>query len=303
MKLAEIKLFLCQNKINYTENEPMKRHTTFKIGGNADLFVVPQNTQQLKITIDYCKANNIPLTVIGKGSNLLVSDAGIEGVVICLSALNEITLNKGNKIIAAAGASLFSLCNFAAANSLSGLEFAFGIPGSVGGAVYMNAGAYGGEIENCIVSATAIDKCGNIKVYSKNEMGLGYRTSVFKQKGSIIIEAIFELKPEKTDNIKAAMADYMARRNAKQPLEFPSAGSTFKRPEGHFAGALIEGAQLKGMSVGGAEVSEKHAGFIINKGNASCQDVLNLIEKVQAVVLQKNNIKLEPEVIFIGREV
>lgn len=302
MSINAVKQFLTDNKISFRENEILARHTTFKIGGAADLWVMPEAAESVAKICIFCKENNIPLTVIGKGSNLLVSDNGIEGVVLALSELNKIEKLNATTIRAGAGAALTNLCNFALNESLSGLEFAFGIPGSVGGAVYMNAGAYGGEMSNCIISATVLTKEGEIKTIPIKDMALGYRTSRFKTDGFIILSADFALSHANDTDIKAAMDDFMMRRRDKQPLEYPSAGSTFKRPEGHFAGALIENAGLKGLSVGGAQVSVKHAGFLINKNGATCRDVLDLIKSVQNKVFERYEVKLEPEVIFIGRE-
>lgn len=288
-------------KIEYVKNEPMSRHTTFKIGGNADVLVKVKSIDELKKVLALTKESSVPYFVLGKGSNLLVSDNGIEGVVISLGGLDGIEID-GNTVICGAGASLRSVCLSCQKASLSGLEFAYGIPGTVGGALYMNAGAYGGEMSQVVVSATAIDQNGNEKELSLSDMQLGYRTSVFKNSCLIITGVVFKLKHGNSEDIKAAMDDFFARRKDKQPLEYPSAGSTFKRPEGYFAGALIEQNKLKGVSVGGAEVSKKHAGFVINKGGASCSDVLALIEKVQNVVKQADGVTLEPEVIFVGRK-
>ena len=279
----------------------MHRHTSFKIGGNADVFVSVQTVEEFSLTLKLCKKAEVPVTVLGKGSNLLVSDKGIEGVVICLEKLNKITV-EGEKIKAGAGVSLAALCNFAANEGLSGLEFAFGIPGSVGGAVYMNAGAYGGEIKDVLESVTAVDVDGEILTFSANELCLSYRNSIFHNNGATVVETVFALKKGIEEEIKAQMSEVMGRRKDKQPLEFPSAGSTFKRPEGYFAGTLIEQCGLKGLTVGGAQVSTKHAGFVINKGGATANDVLELIKKVQQIVFEKTGVTLEPEVIFIGRE-
>ncbi len=290
-----------ENKITFSLNEPMHRHTSFKIGGNADVFVSVQTVEEFSLTLKLCKKAEVPVTVLGKGSNLLVSDKGIEGVVICLEKLNKITV-EGEKIKAGAGVSLAALCNFAANEGLSGLEFAFGIPGSVGGAVYMNAGAYGGEIKDVLESVTAVDVDGEILTFSANELCLSYRNSIFHNNGATVVETVFALKKGIEEEIKAQMSEVMGRRKDKQPLEFPSAGSTFKRPEGYFAGTLIEQCGLKGLTVGGAQVSTKHAGFVINKGGATANDVLELIKKVQQIVFEKTGVTLEPEVIFIGRE-
>ncbi len=301
MQLDNLCVGLNEYKIEYVKNEPMSRHTTFKIGGNADVFVKVKDENELKTVISLSKNFNVPYFILGKGSNLLVSDKGIEGVVISLEGIADIDIN-GTTLVCGAGSSLRAVCIAAQKAGLSGLEFAYGIPGTVGGALYMNAGAYGGEMSQVAVSATAIDRNGNAKEFSLENMKLGYRTSAFKNTDLIITTVKMVLKQGNPDEIKAAMDDFFARRRDKQPLEFPSAGSTFKRPEGYFAGVLIEKNNLKGVSVGGAQVSEKHAGFVINKGNATCVDVLSLIKKVQDTVNSADGVMLEPEVIFVGRE-
>ncbi len=288
-------------KIEYLKNEPMSRHTTFKIGGNADIFVKVKNEDELKLVLSLACEYNAPYFILGKGSNLLVSDQGIEGVVISLDDIDSIEIYD-DTVVCGAGASLRALCIAAQKASLSGLEFAYGIPGTVGGALYMNAGAYDGEMSQVVAYATAIDSKGNVIEFSLPDMKLGYRTSAFKNTDLIIISVTFKLKQGNSAEIKAAMDDFFARRRDKQPLEYPSAGSTFKRPEGYFAGALIEKNNLKGVSVGGAKVSEKHAGFVINTGNATCDDVLSLIKKVQDTVKGADGVDLEPEVIFVGRK-
>jgi len=292
---------LKEYKIEYICDEPMSRHTTFKIGGNADIFVKVKTEDELKTVLSLTKEFNLPLLLLGKGSNLLVSDKGIAGVVISLDGLDSVTVD-GDTVTCGAGASLRAVCLAAQKSSLSGLEFAYGIPGTVGGALYMNAGAYGGEMSQVVVSATALDRDGNIKLFTPEQMKLGYRVSAFKNTDLIITSVTLKLKHGNADEIKAAMDDFFSRRRDKQPLEFPSAGSTFKRPEGYFAGALIEKNNLKGASVGGAQVSQKHAGFVINTGNATCEDVLSLIKKVKDTVKQADGVDLEPEVIFVGRK-
>lgn len=293
---------LIENKIEYLKDEPMSRHTSFRIGGNAQYFVLPMDDSQLSFIIDYCRKNEIPFTVIGKGSNLLVSDKGIEGAVICTLNMDTLTLFDDERIFAGAGVGLASLCTFARDNELSGLEFAYGIPGSVGGAMIMNAGAYGGEIKDVAVSACVLDENLTVRVIEGEAMELSYRSSVFKKRNLTVIGAYFKLKKDSREEITARMDDYMGRRLSKQPLEYPSGGSVFKRPEGHFAGALVEQNGFKGVSIGGAQVSEKHAGFIINKGNATCSDVTGLIAKIQDTVYKNNGVRLEPELIFKGRE-
>ena len=293
--------FCCENQINLKLGEVMKNHTSFKIGGKTDYFVNVCSLQELKAVIKKAKELKIPYFILGKGSNLLVSDKGIDGIVICLTSLNKITV-LGDEIIADAGASLAHVCMKAYENGLTGLEFAYGIPGTIGGGLYMNAGAYGGEMSQVVASAECIDSDANTEMIDISEMQLGYRTSIFKTNGKIITSVKFKLKKGNCDEIKVKMDDYMSRRKDKQPLEYPSAGSTFKRPEGYFAGALIEKNNLKGFSIGGAMVSEKHAGFVINYSNATSEDVKNLIKEIQKKVLDNDNVSLEPEVIFVGRE-
>ncbi len=301
MQIDNLQVGLNEYKIEYALNEPMSRHTTFKIGGNADVFIRIKNENELKTVLKLIDKCEVPYFILGKGSNLLVSDKGIEGAVISIEGINDIKID-GDTVVCGAGASLRTLCITVQKASLSGLEFAYGIPGTVGGALYMNAGAYGGEMSQVAVSATAINSKGDIVELTLPDMKLGYRTSVFKNTDLIIISATFKLKHGNSNEIKAAMDDFFARRRDKQPLEYPSAGSTFKRPEGYFAGALIEQNNLKGVQFGGAQVSEKHAGFVINTGNATCNDVLTLINKVQETVKAANGVNLEPEVIFVGRK-
>ncbi len=282
-------------------NEPMSLHTTFKIGGNADVFIRCKNTDQLKEVISISNKYDVPYFVLGKGSNLLVSDKGIKGAVITIENISGVTVD-GEFLTCGAGASLRSACIAAQKAALSGLEFAYGIPGTVGGALYMNAGAYDGDMSQVVVSAKAIDGNGAEKIFSLDDMCLGYRTSIFKNSKFVITEITFKLKYSDKVEIKRKMDDFFARRRDKQPLEYPSAGSIFKRPEGYFAGALIEKNNLKGVSVGGAQISEKHAGFIINKNSATAEDVKNLIAHVQSIVKNADGVILEPEVIFLGRE-
>lgn len=293
--------FCEKNSIEYKKQESLKNHTSFKIGGPADIFVLPQNEEELCGIIKFVNGEHIPFFVIGKGSNLLVSDKGFEGVVISLSKFDNITVLE-DTITAGAGASLCAVCVKAQQFSLEGIEFAYGIPGAVGGSLYMNAGAYGGEMSQVVKSARYVDENGEINDIKVEDMVLGYRTSIFKGKGLIITSVTFGLKSGEADEIQSRMDDFMGRRKAKQPLEYPSAGSTFKRPEGHFAGALIEKNQLKGTRVGGAMVSEKHAGFIINYDNASFKDVKELMALVTAKVFEKDGVTLEPEVILLGEE-
>lgn len=283
-------------------NEPMKNHTSFRTGGPADVYVKADRAENIIKAIEMLKKENVEYTIIGNGSNLLVSDRGICGAVIEIgSMMNNISV-EGEKIYAEAGALLSSLAAAAAENCLTGLEFASGIPGSVGGAVVMNAGAYDGEIKDAIDYADVIDNEGNILRLTKDELGLSYRHSVIDEKKMIVIGAGFRLKEGDGIAIKEKMADFAARRREKQPLNYPSAGSTFKRPEGHFAGKLIEDAGLKGKTIGGAQVSQKHAGFIINTGDATTEDILELMDCCVETVYNKFGVRLEPEVRFIGRK-
>ena len=298
MNLIEI---LNDNHITYTENEPMSAHTTFKIGGAADILITVGNLSELQTVISACKDCGMPYMILGNGSNLLVSDQGIEGAVIALDGdFKEISV-ESETVTAGAGAKLSRLCTVAMEHSLSGLEFAYGIPGTVGGAMYMNAGAYGGEMKDVALSVTALSPDGSVREVPAAEMALGYRTSVFKTNGDIILFAKYNLHTGDKSAIKAQMEEIMGRRKSKQPLEYPSAGSVFKRPEGAFAGTLIEQCGLKGKTVGGAQVSEKHAGFIINVGGATCDDVMELVKLVQDTVKAETGYILEREIIRTGR--
>lgn len=285
-----------------TLNYPLKEHTSFKIGGNAELFVCPNNLMELLNTLDILKQNNVPYFLLGAGSNLLISDSGVKGAVIKLGDGFDYAHAKNDYILAGAGVSLAKLSAEAKNAELTGLEFASGIPGTLGGAIYMNAGAYGGEMKDVISEVSYIDTDGVVKTVAGEDCGFGYRKSIFSGGDKIIISAKLTLNKGNKDKIIATMRDLNARRKEKQPLEYPSAGSTFKRPEGHFAGALIEEADLKGVSVGGAQVSEKHAGFVINTGDATAKDVRDLIVHVQKTVKEKSGVDLEPEVKIIGEE-
>ncbi|MBQ6412350.1 MAG: UDP-N-acetylmuramate dehydrogenase [Ruminococcus sp.] len=292
---------LSNNNIPYLLNEPMSAHTTFKIGGAADILITVGNLSELQTVISACKDCSMPYMILGNGSNLLVSDKGIEGAVIALDGdFKEISV-ESETVTAGAGAKLSRLCTVAMEHSLSGLEFAYGIPGTVGGAMYMNAGAYGGEMKDVALSVTALSPDGSVREVPAAEMALGYRTSVFKTNGDIILFAKYNLHTGDKSAIKAQMEDIMGRRKSKQPLEYPSAGSVFKRPEGAFAGTLIEQCGLKGKTGGGAQVSEKHAGFIINVGGATCDDVMELVKVVQDTVKAETGYILEREIIRTGR--
>lgn len=285
--------------IEYRENENMSKHTSFKIGGNAELFLAPETGEQLKEIVLLAKKENIPYFVVGNGSNLLVSDEGIKGAVISTLKCNKINV-MGDTIYANAGASLTAVCLAAREHSLTGLEFAYGIPGSIGGALFMNAGAYDGEMSFIVESAESVTADGTVVSRNKDELDLGYRHSIYRENKEIISGVYLKLKKGDKKQIGDRMTELMNKRKASQPLDFPSAGSTFKRPEGAYAASLIDECGLKGRSVGGAMVSEKHAGFVINNNNATANDVLSLIEVIKNEVAEKKNITLEPEVIFVG---
>ena len=280
-------------------DEPMKKHTTFRIGGPADFYAEPDE-KQIKKLLEIAKECDVPVTVVGNGSNLLVGDGGIRGLTVGIGKdLSKIEVSD-NTITAGAGAILAAVASKAAEASLGGMEFAAGIPGSIGGAVVMNAGAYGGEMKDIIVSATVLTADGQVKEISKDELDLSYRHSCVPEKGYIVIGAKFALTAKPQDEIRVRMAQLREKRVEKQPLEYPSAGSTFKRPEGYFAGKLVMDAGLRGYSVGDAQVSEKHCGFVVNKGNATAADVLTLIKDVQEHVREQFGVQLEPEVKMIG---
>ena len=280
--------------------EPMSKHTSFKIGGNADVYIKVNNLSKLSTILKECQASDVDYMILGNGSNLLVSDDGIRGVVIRLDGdFRKITLLDDTTIFCGAVATLAYLCKFALNCGLSGLEFAWGIPGTVGGAVFMNAGAYDGEMKDVVHSVSHISPSGEIGRTEKDGLNFGYRTSVYRSNNMIITGVTLKLKKGNPDEIRAKMDDYMSRRSTKQPLEYPSAGSVFKRPEGNFAGALIEQCGLKGKTCGGAQVSEKHAGFIINKSNATAKDVRDLIGEIQKTVSEKTGYSLECELIIL----
>ena len=282
------------------KNEPMSRHTTFRVGGNADYYVMPPSVESIQRLIALCKKENVSFYIIGNGSNVLVSDSGYRGVIIeVCRAMNQIQV-EGTKIRVQAGALLSKVANEALKNSLTGFEFAAGIPGTLGGAVVMNAGAYGGEMKDVICQATVVTKEGELLTLKAEELELGYRTSIIKRKDYIVVEAVLSLKEGNQDQIKEYMDDLKNRRTTKQPLEYPSAGSTFKRPEGYFAGKLIEDAGLRGFTVGGAQVSEKHCGFVINKDHATAKDIFDLINQVSERVKENSGVDLEPEVKKLG---
>ena len=280
-------------------DQPMDRYTTFRIGGPADVMFFPETPQEILVAQALATESGVPVTVIGCGSNLLVSDAGIRGLVIALGKPFSRIEVRENAIFAQAGARLSAVANAALAHGLTGLEFASGIPGSVGGGAYMNAGAYGGQLSDVLTEVELLRDGMAVRVPA-SEMDFGYRHSAAMESGALITGATFALQPGAPEEIRARMDDLNGRRRDKQPLEYPSAGSTFKRPEGYFAGALIEQAGLKGCRIGGAMVSEKHAGVIVNAGNATAQDVFELIMRVQHTVLDRSGVWLEPEVRLIG---
>ena len=287
--------------MNIVLDEALNQHTTFKIGGKAKYFTEPSNIEELQQSIAYAKEQGVPYFVLGNGSNILAKDEGFEGLVIVTTNMNQMERRGENYIYASAGTRLSVLAGFAAEQGLSGLEFAGGIPGTVGGGVYMNCGAYGGEIAQSICKVTYLDSDGDIKEIPAQELQLSYRHSIFKEhRDWVIIGAEFCLQQGNRAEIEAKMREMNGARRAKQPLEYPSAGSTFKRPDGHFAAKLIEDCGLKGLTVGGAQVSEKHAGFVINKGGATAADVLNLIDKIKEIVYEKTGVMLECEIQCLG---
>ena len=285
---------------NVKIDELMKPHTTFRVGGPADYFVVPRNSDEISRVVVLCREYEIPFYIIGNGSNLLVSDAGYRGVIIqCYRNLSRIEV-KGERITAQAGAILSQIANKALEAELTGFEFASGIPGTLGGACVMNAGAYGGEMKDILEEVTVLTGDGEVLTLAKEELDMGYRTSRIARKGYIVLEAVISLEKGDVDQIKEKMDELRKKRTTKQPLEYPSAGSTFKRPEGYFAGKLIQDAGLRGFQVGGAQVSEKHCGFVINKNNATASEINDLMNQVSARVKEKFGVVLEPEVKRLG---
>lgn len=283
-------------------DEPMSRHITFRVGGPADFFVTPKTKEEVRDMIRVCKEEKMPYYIIGNGSNLLVSDQGYRGVIIQIyKEMNEVTV-EGDMIKAQAGALLSGIAAKALGAELTGFEFASGIPGTIGGACVMNAGAYGGEMKDVLESVTVLTDEGEIQELERDELELGYRTSVIAKKGYIVLGAVLKLEHGDGEKIKACMDELKEKRVTKQPLEYPSAGSTFKRPEGHFAGKLIEDAGLRGFQVGGAQVSEKHCGFVINRDHATATDIMELMRQVQIRVKENSGVDLEPEVKRLGDE-
>lgn len=281
-------------------DEPMCRHTTFRIGGPADYFLVPESYGQIREILNICREENLPYFILGNGSNLLVSDLGYRGVIIQIFRNSNQISVEGEKIRAGAGALLSAIAAAAKNASLTGFEFAGGIPGTIGGAVVMNAGAYGGELKDVLCEVTVMTKDGEILTIPAEKLELGYRTSIIKKAGYLVLEAVLSLKKGDSEKIAAYMKELSQMRISKQPLEYPSAGSTFKRPQGYFAGKLIMESGLRGYRVGGAQVSEKHCGFVINTGNACARDVKDLMDDVIERVYEKFGVTLEPEVKFLG---
>lgn len=290
----------CLGSDNAKQKEPMRKHTTFRIGGPADYYLCPHSTKELQEVIKICKEEKLPYFILGNGSNLLVSDKGYRGAVIQLGKnFSDISVEE-NRITAKCGALLSKLAAEALEEGLAGMEAVSGIPGTLGGAVVMNAGAYGGEMKDIVEEVKVLDENGEILVFSGEEMKFGYRSSIVKEKGYTVLSAVLALRKGDRTEIREKMADFKERRVSKQPLDMPSAGSTFKRPEGYFAGKLIMDAGLRGFTVGGAQVSEKHCGFVVNKGNATAEDVRTLIREVQAKVKEQFGVALETEVKFLG---
>lgn len=282
-------------------NEPLKNHTYTKLGGKADFFLMPSKVEEVQSIVKYAKQNDVPFTLLGNGSNVIVRDGGIRGIVLSLKRFDGIR-REGNKVIAESGARIIDASRFALHEELTGLEFACGIPGTVGGALYMNAGAYGGEVKDCLESALVVNSEGEALHLPAEAFDLSYRTSNIPTKGLIVMEATFSLEPGNQVEIKEVMDDLTFKRESKQPLEYPSCGSVFKRPPGYFAGKLIQDSDLQGKGVGGAEVSTKHAGFIVNKNNATATEYIEVIEMVQRTVKDKFGVDLEREVRILGED-
>ncbi|WP_080876349.1 UDP-N-acetylmuramate dehydrogenase [Oceanobacillus timonensis] len=289
------------DKNNVLMNEPIRKHTYTRLGGTADFYITPSTYEEVQAIIRFANQENVPFTMLGNGSNLIVKDGGIRGIVMNLQQLSSIW-REGENVISQSGARIIDASRYALKEELAGLEFACGIPGSVGGALYMNAGAYGGEIKDALESAVVATKDGDLLTLPAGQLGLSYRTSNIPDNGYIVLEATFALKPGNKEEIKEAMDDLTYKRESKQPLEYPSCGSVFKRPPGFFAGKLIQDSDLQGKQIGGAEVSTKHAGFIVNKNNATASEYISLIEFVQAAVKEKFAVQLEREVRIIGED-
>ncbi len=286
---------------NLKTDEMLKNHLYTKLGGKADFFITPTAIEEIQNVVKFSNEENVPFTLLGNGSNLIIKDGGIRGIVINLKHLDTIS-SEGNVVTAESGARIIDASRYALEQHLSGLEFACGIPGTVGGALYMNAGAYGGEIKDVLDFAYVVDRKGNLVKRNAEDLDLDYRTSNIPDTGDIVVKAVFKLKPGEYQEIKAVMDDLTFKRESKQPLEYPSCGSVFKRPPGYFAGKLIQDSGLQGTNFGGAEVSTKHAGFIVNKDNATTADYIALIEHVQKTVKEKFGVELEREVRILGED-
>lgn len=283
-------------------DEPMSEHTTFAVGGPADVLILPESVKEMSLAIRAARRLDLPVTVLGGGSNVLVRDGGIRGVVIQLNTMKKVLACHDRKIMASAGFMLKDVCQFAQENSLTGIEFACGIPGTLGGAVFMNAGAYDGEMSHVVSRVRTVNSTGGVHMYDAPNLGFSYRQSRFQKSQEFVVEVELTLRSGDPKEIQARMDDLMNRRRSKQPLEMHSAGSTFKRPPGYYAGTLIDQTGLKGLSCGDAQVSMKHAGFVVNTGHASARDVLNVIHEVQKRVEKAHGVHLEPEVRIIGED-
>ncbi|MHD0398376.1 UDP-N-acetylmuramate dehydrogenase [Staphylococcus simulans] len=295
--LTELKKVLPEEIIKV--DEPLKRYTYTQTGGNADFYLSPTTFEEVQAINHIARINNIPVTYLGNGSNIIIREGGIRGIVLSLLSMNYIKV-EDNVIIAGSGAAIIDVSRTARDESLTGLEFACGIPGSIGGAVFMNAGAYGGEVRDCIDYAVCVNEHGDLVQLTRDELELGYRSSIVQKQHLVVLEAAFNLTPGKQDEIQAVMDDLTERRESKQPLEYPSCGSVFQRPPGHFAGKLIQDANLQGHRIGGVEVSTKHAGFMVNVDNGTATDYEDLIHHVQQVVKEKFDVDLNTEVRIIG---
>lgn len=293
-----LKDFLCKYSFSFVENESLKKHTTMKVGGNADFIVYPKNAEEVSMLISFLNKENIRYYILGNGSNVMFSDEGFKGVIIKSEKLNDIKID-GNKIYFGAGVSMTKAAKTAVENSLSGIEYCYGIPGNIGGGLYMNAGAYGGEISAKLISIDYVDENGEIKTISAKDCDYGYRHSVFMSRRRFILGGLFRFENGNKEELKRFCDEIMQKRISKQPLDMPSAGSSFKRPAGYFAAALIDECGLKGKTIGGAQVSEKHAGFIVNKGDATCKDITALADYVENEVYKKTGINIEKEMIIV----
>ncbi|WMM90258.1 UDP-N-acetylmuramate dehydrogenase [Heyndrickxia coagulans] len=283
------------------EDEPLSKYTFTKTGGKADILIFPETYEEVQKTVRFASLNGVPYTILGNGSNLIIKDGGIRGIVLILTKLAKIS-HTGNDITAQCGAAIIDVSRYALKQKLTGLEFACGIPGSVGGALYMNAGAYGGEIKDVLKSALVLTKTGEMKRLEKSDLSFQYRKSSIAENGEIALEGTFSLEPGDAQEIKAKMDELTDLRESKQPLEYPSCGSVFKRPPGYFAGKLIQDSGLQGKRIGGVEVSTKHAGFMVNVGGGTATDYMNLIKFVQKTVKEKFGVDLETEVKIIGED-